>query len=151
MSSTSGLHGNVGQANYAAAKMGIVGLTKTVAKEWGPLVIRANAVAFGMIDTRMTNAFGEGETVSVGGKDVARGLPEHVAKMWQSDELLRATVPLCRKGEHRRGRGRHSLPREPTRILRDRAYPRGHGRHGYLTIQNSNPRNPRRAGDFGMI
>ena len=98
VSSTSGLHGNVGQANYAAAKMGIVGLTKTVAKEWGPLGIRANAVAFGMIDTRMTNAFGEGETVSVGGKAVAQGLPEHVAKMWQSDELLRATVPLCRKG-----------------------------------------------------
>jgi 3-oxoacyl-[acyl-carrier protein] reductase len=36
VSSTSGLHGNVGQANYAVAKAGIVGLTKTVCKEWGP-------------------------------------------------------------------------------------------------------------------
>jgi 3-oxoacyl-[acyl-carrier protein] reductase len=56
ISSTSGLHGNVGQANYAAAKAGVLGLTKTIAKEWGPLGVRANAVAFGMIDTRMTNA-----------------------------------------------------------------------------------------------
>jgi|EP00966_Prymnesium_polylepis_P309633 3-oxoacyl-[acyl-carrier protein] reductase len=98
VSSTSGLHGNIGQANYAAAKAGIVGLTKTIAKEWGPLGIRANAVAFGMIDTRMTNAFSEGEAVTVGGKAVSQGLPEHVAKMWQSGDLLRATVPLCRRG-----------------------------------------------------
>ena len=54
VSSTSGLHGNVGQANYAAAKAGITGLTKTIAREWGPLGVRANAIAFGMIDTRMT-------------------------------------------------------------------------------------------------
>ena len=44
ISSTSGLHGNAGQANYAAAKAGIVGLTKTIAREWGPLGVRANAV-----------------------------------------------------------------------------------------------------------
>ena len=56
VSSTSGLHGNIGQANYAAAKMGIVGLTKTIAREWGPLAIRCNAVAFGFVDTRLTRA-----------------------------------------------------------------------------------------------
>ena len=56
VSSTSGLHGNVGQANYATAKMGIVGLTKTVAKEWGRFGIRCNAVAFGFMETRMTAA-----------------------------------------------------------------------------------------------
>ena len=54
VSSTSGLHGNIGQANYASAKAGITGLTKTIAREWGPLGVRANAIAFGMIDTRMT-------------------------------------------------------------------------------------------------
>ncbi len=52
VSSTSGLHGNVGQANYAAAKSAIIGLTKTIAKEWGPFSVRANTVAFGTIQTR---------------------------------------------------------------------------------------------------
>lgn len=52
ISSVSGLHGNVGQANYAAAKAAVVGLTKTIAKEWGPFGVRANTVAFGLIHTR---------------------------------------------------------------------------------------------------
>jgi 3-oxoacyl-[acyl-carrier protein] reductase len=52
VSSTSGLHGNVGQANYAAAKAAVIGLTKTIAKEWGPYGVRANTVAFGLIHTR---------------------------------------------------------------------------------------------------
>jgi 3-oxoacyl-[acyl-carrier protein] reductase len=99
VSSTSGLHGNVGQANYAAAKAGVVGLTKTQAKEWGPLGIRANAVAFGMIDTRMTNAFAADATVEVGGVAVPQGLPEHVAAAWGADsKMLSAIVPLGRKG-----------------------------------------------------
>jgi 3-oxoacyl-[acyl-carrier protein] reductase len=98
ISSTSGLHGNVGQANYAAAKAGVLGLTKTIAKEWGPLGVRANAVAFGMIDTRMTNAFSEEGSVSVGGEAVPQGLPPHVAKMWQSEEMLKMIVPLARRG-----------------------------------------------------
>jgi 3-oxoacyl-[acyl-carrier protein] reductase len=52
VSSTTGLHGNVGQANYAAAKAAVVGLTKTVAKEWGPFNVRANTVAYGLVHTR---------------------------------------------------------------------------------------------------
>jgi 3-oxoacyl-[acyl-carrier protein] reductase len=52
VSSTSGLHGNVGQANYAAAKSAVLGFTKTIAKEWGPYGVRANTVAFGLIHTR---------------------------------------------------------------------------------------------------
>jgi 3-oxoacyl-[acyl-carrier protein] reductase len=52
VSSTSGLHGNVGQANYATAKSAIIGLTKTLAKEWGIFGVRANVVAFGYILTR---------------------------------------------------------------------------------------------------
>lgn len=76
VSSTSGLHGNVGQANYATAKMGIVGLTKTVAKEWGRLGVRCNAVAFGFMDTRMTQPKEDGETVQVGDHEIAQGIPE---------------------------------------------------------------------------
>jgi len=52
VSSTSGLHGNVGQANYAAAKSAVIGLTKTIAKEWGPFGVRANTIAFGLVHTR---------------------------------------------------------------------------------------------------
>ena len=76
VSSTSGLHGNVGQANYATAKMGVVGLTKTVAKEWGRFGVRCNAVAFGFIDTRMTRPKEEGEVVEVAGHAVVQGIPE---------------------------------------------------------------------------
>eukprot|EP00967_Tisochrysis_lutea_P072607 scaffold96875_cov35-Tisochrysis_lutea.AAC.1 len=97
VSSTSGLHGNTGQANYAAAKAGIVGLTKTVAREWGAFGIRANAIAFGMIDTRMTQSFAN-EAITVGAKDVPQGLPPEVAKMWEGGPLLKAMVPLNRKG-----------------------------------------------------
>ena len=46
--------GNAGQANYAAGKSGVVGLTKTLAKEWGQFKINVNAVAFGYIETRLT-------------------------------------------------------------------------------------------------
>ena len=100
VSSTTGLHGAVGQANYAAAKAGVVGLTKTVAREWGPLGVRCNAVAFGMIDTRMTNAFAEdgGGSVKIDGAEVPQGIPPHLAKMWSSGEFVRAMVPLARKG-----------------------------------------------------
>ncbi|KAJ1457945.1 hypothetical protein M885DRAFT_437477, partial [Pelagophyceae sp. CCMP2097] len=99
VSSTSGLHGNVGQANYSFAKAGVVGLTKTVAKEWGAMGVRCNAVAFGMIDTRMTRGFSESDApVDVDGSAVVQGLPDHVADMWNKPELLR-TIPLGRKGD----------------------------------------------------
>lgn len=53
VSSTSGTHGNAGQANYSMGKAGVVGLTKTIAKEWGPAFgVRANTIAFGHISTR---------------------------------------------------------------------------------------------------
>jgi 3-oxoacyl-[acyl-carrier protein] reductase len=76
ISSTSGLHGNVGQANYSCAKMGVVGLTKCIAKEWGPFGVRCNAVAFGFIQTRLTGAKEEGQTMKVGDKEVAIGIPD---------------------------------------------------------------------------
>lgn len=76
VSSTSGLHGNFGQANYATGKMGVVGLTKTIAKEWGAFGVRCNTVAFGYIDTRLTRAKEEGATIDVGGKEVALGIPD---------------------------------------------------------------------------
>ncbi|KAJ7864307.1 hypothetical protein B0H14DRAFT_2736646 [Mycena olivaceomarginata] len=75
VSSTSGLHGNVGQANYAAAKAAVIGLTKTIAKEWGPYGVRANTIAFGLIHTRLTAAKESGATIQIDGKTVALGIP----------------------------------------------------------------------------
>jgi len=81
VSSTSGLHGNIGQANYATAKMGVIGLTKTIAKEWGAFGIRCNTVAFGFIDTRLTRSKEEGESIKVGEQEVALGIPDQMREM----------------------------------------------------------------------
>lgn len=75
VSSTTGLHGNVGQANYAVAKSSVIGLTKTIAKEWGPFGVRANTIAFGLIHTRLTASKEAGETIDIDGKKVALGVP----------------------------------------------------------------------------
>jgi len=77
ISSTSGIHGNAGQANYGLAKAGVVGLTKVIAKEWGPAFgVRANTVAFGYILTRLTDAKEKGEFVTTpDGEKIAIGIP----------------------------------------------------------------------------
>ncbi|SGY15106.1 BQ5605_C013g07248 [Microbotryum silenes-dioicae] len=75
ISSIAGLHGNVGQTNYATAKSGILGFTKTVAKEWGAFNVRCNAVAFGYILSRLTQAKELGETIEVAGQKIALGIP----------------------------------------------------------------------------
>ena len=59
LSSVVGLHGNVGQANYAAAKAGLIGFTKSIAREGALRNIRVNAIAPGMIDTEMTQKLSE--------------------------------------------------------------------------------------------
>ncbi|EXJ91714.1 3-oxoacyl-[acyl-carrier protein] reductase [Capronia epimyces CBS 606.96] len=77
ISSTSGTHGNAGQSNYALAKAGVTGLTKTIAKEWGPQFgVRANTVAFGLIETRLTRPKEAGAFVTTpDGERVALGIP----------------------------------------------------------------------------
>ena len=65
-------YGNAGQANYAPAKAGVIGLTKTLAREWGRCKVSVNAVAFGVIDTRLTAAKTEDTSIDVGGRAVAR-------------------------------------------------------------------------------
>ncbi|KAG0048627.1 Methionine aminopeptidase 1 [Gryganskiella cystojenkinii] len=98
VSSTSGLHGNIGQANYAVAKAGIVGLTKTVAKEWGPLGVRCNTVAFGYVDTRLTRAKENGETMIVDGQKIALGIPMGAKKEAPPPSVVFADTPLKRAG-----------------------------------------------------
>jgi 3-oxoacyl-[acyl-carrier protein] reductase len=82
ISSISGTMGNAGQVNYSAAKAGVVGFTKTLAKEWGQFKVNCNVVAFGFIETRLTQAREKGETLEVGdGEETALGIPEQMRAM----------------------------------------------------------------------
>jgi 3-oxoacyl-[acyl-carrier protein] reductase len=81
VSSTSGTFGNAGQANYSAGKAAVVGLTKTVAKEWGQFKVNVNAVAFGFIDTRLTQAKVDDNNMEIGGEKVQLGIPEQMRQM----------------------------------------------------------------------
>ena len=79
ISSVAGTGGNVGQANYSSAKAGVIGLTKTLSKEWGRYKVGVNCVAFGYIETRLTEATDEKKTINVDGNEVSIGIPSKVA------------------------------------------------------------------------
>jgi 3-oxoacyl-[acyl-carrier protein] reductase len=98
ISSTSGLHGNAGQANYSLAKAGVTGLSKTIAKEWGPQYgVRANTIAFGHILTRLTAAKEDGAFVTTpDGQKVALGIPKAASAASGRDQHL--DIPLRRPG-----------------------------------------------------
>ena len=82
VSSVSGTMGNTGQANYSAAKAGVTGLTKTLAKEWGQFKINVNAVAFGFVETRLTASKEGGEAVTgPGGEEIQLGIPDQMRSM----------------------------------------------------------------------
>ncbi len=83
ITSVSGTMGNAGQVNYSSGKAGVTGLTKTLAKEWGQFKVNVNAVAFGFVETRLTQAKEKGETVKAGesGPEVAIGVPEQMRQM----------------------------------------------------------------------
>jgi 3-oxoacyl-[acyl-carrier protein] reductase len=94
ISSTSGVNGNAGQVNYSSGKAGIMGMTRTLAKEWGRYDVTVNAVAFGYIQTRLTTPLkeGEGGSIDVQGRTVKVGI--------QAGRLaaLNQMIPLGRGG-----------------------------------------------------
>jgi 3-oxoacyl-[acyl-carrier protein] reductase len=82
VTSISGTQGNLGQVNYSSAKAGLVGLTKTLAREWGPFKVNVNAVAFGFVETRLTAASDDGgETIVRDGQEIRLGIPEKMRQM----------------------------------------------------------------------
>ena len=93
VSSISGTMGNAGQANYSSGKSAVVGLTKTLAKEWGQFKINVNAVAFGFIETRLTAVKNDQNVAEIGGEKVQLGIPEQMRAMGSM------IIPLGRPGQ----------------------------------------------------
>jgi 3-oxoacyl-[acyl-carrier protein] reductase len=92
VSSISGTMGNAGQANYSSGKAGVVGLTKTLAKEWGQFKVNVNAVAFGYIETRLTASKDESNVAEIAGERVQLGIPDQLRGM------AAMLIPLGRPG-----------------------------------------------------
>jgi 3-oxoacyl-[acyl-carrier protein] reductase len=92
VSSISGTMGNAGQANYSAGKSAVVGLTQTLAKEWGQFKVNCNAVAFGYIETRLTAPKDESNLMEIDGETVQLGIPEQLRGM------AAVLIPLGRPG-----------------------------------------------------
>lgn len=93
ISSMAGTHGNAGQVNYSSAKAAVVGMTKTLSKEWGRLKVCVNCVAFGFIETRLTKANDDPETrIEIEGQQIQAGVPEQLLG------ALKTMVPLGRAG-----------------------------------------------------
>ncbi len=93
VSSIAGLGGNAGQANYAVAKAGITGLTKTLSKEWGRMLVNVNTVAYGFIRTRLTEVTAGSEaSVNIEGREIKVGINAGLLA------TIEAGVPLGRGG-----------------------------------------------------
>ncbi|MBF0378940.1 MAG: SDR family oxidoreductase [Desulfamplus sp.] len=92
ISSISGTTGNAGQANYSAAKSGMIGLTKTMSKEWGRYNVQCNAIAFGAIDTRLSAPKEEGASMEKDGEVISLGIPKQIR------EIATMMIPLGRLG-----------------------------------------------------
>ena len=93
ITSIAGTDGNPGQAAYSSAKAGVIGLTKTLAKEWGRYNVNVNAVGFGLIETRLVQPASPADsTLRVGSDDIKIGVPPPAL------EALLADCPLGRLG-----------------------------------------------------
>jgi len=94
ISSTSGMNGNAGQINYSTAKAGVVGMAKTMAKEWGRYNVNVNAVGFGLIKTRLTDADAKKDdsTIDIEGNKIKVGVNSALF------EAAKTMIPLGRPG-----------------------------------------------------
>jgi 3-oxoacyl-[acyl-carrier protein] reductase len=92
ITSISGIDGIAGQSGYGSGKAAIIGLTKVLAKEWGRYNVNVNAVGFGFIDTRLTQAWTETSEIDVQGRKIKVGVPE------AARERLAEQCPLGRFG-----------------------------------------------------
>lgn len=93
ISSIAGLYGNPGQASYSSAKAALVGMTRTLCKEWGRYKVNVNCVAFGLINTRLTEPIEtQQKTIDVAGRDIKVGVQPQML------EMMARMIPLGRGG-----------------------------------------------------
>jgi 3-oxoacyl-[acyl-carrier protein] reductase len=93
ITSIAGTDGNPGQAGYSSGKAGVIGFTKTMAKEWGRYNVTVNAVGFGIIETRLTQPLAGGSaSIDVQGRQIAVGVQPKVL------EWVKTACPLGRTG-----------------------------------------------------
>jgi len=93
ITSIAGIDGNPGQSGYSSGKAGVIGLTRTLAKEWGRYNINVNCVGFGLIETRLTQPLtGESASIDIQGRQIAVGVQPKVL------ESVKAVCPLGRAG-----------------------------------------------------
>jgi 3-oxoacyl-[acyl-carrier protein] reductase len=93
ISSISGTRGNAGQINYSSAKASMIGMTQTMAKEWGRYKVNVNCVAYGLIETRLTQAVeGDRPRIPIGDREIEMGIPAEQLK------YISMVVPLGRAG-----------------------------------------------------
>ncbi|MDR3754052.1 MAG: SDR family oxidoreductase [Terracidiphilus sp.] len=92
ITSISGTGGNAGQAGYSAGKSGVIGLTKTLAKEWGRYNVNVNAVGFGLIQTRMTQPLTPEAKIEMAGREIPIGVQPAML------DSIAAACPLGRIG-----------------------------------------------------
>jgi 3-oxoacyl-[acyl-carrier protein] reductase len=93
ISSVAGTGGNTGQVNYSSAKAGILGMTKAMSKEWGRYNVNVNAVAFGFILTRLTEASSAGNaSINIDGREIKVGVSPQIL------EASKLVIPLGRPG-----------------------------------------------------
>lgn len=93
ITSISGTDGNPGQIGYSSGKAGVIGLTKTLAKEWGRYNVNVNAVGFGLIETRLVQPLdGEGASMEMKGKQIRLGVQQSML------DSVKSACPLGRLG-----------------------------------------------------
>ena len=93
ISSIAGLYGNAGQVSYSAAKASLIGVTRTLCKEWGRYKVNVNCVAFGLIKTRLTQPIeAEQATIDIAGQEIKVGVQPYLLSTFEK------MIPLGRAG-----------------------------------------------------
>lgn len=93
ITSIAGTDGNAGQAGYSSGKAAIIGLTRTLAKEWGRYNVNVNCVGFGLIETRLIQPLGaEAASIEIKGRQIPVGVQPKVL------DAVKSTCPLGRLG-----------------------------------------------------